>query len=129
MSRNLGKCSYGVLLHDVWSNSWRNSSYLVSNKIEIDPGILGLVARRIACPLLVCFGWTFLLITSSTIALSVCIGVGGCLCPISSTMMWMYTASLAMMYSAAVSASVADDMTCLIMCAMLRMTPLFVGTT
>ena len=39
----------------------------------------------------------------------------------------MYTASLAMIYSAVSSASVADDMTCFIMCVMLRIAPLFAG--
>ena len=39
----------------------------------------------------------------------------------------MYTASFAMMYNAASSAYVADDMTCFIMCAMLRIAPLFAG--
>ena len=38
-----------------------------------------------------------------------------------------YTASLDMMYSAANSASVADVITCLMMCAMLSTVPLFCG--
>ena len=76
---------------------------------------------------LVHFGCTFPLMTASAIALLVCIGVGSCLCPISSRMILMYTASLAMMYSAVISASVVDDMTCLIMCAILRIAPLFAG--
>ena len=45
----------------------------------------------------------------------VCNGVGSCLCPILLRMILMYTASLAMMYDAANSASVADDMTFLMM--------------
>ena len=53
--------------------------------------------------------------TASVIALSVCNGVGGCLCPISSSIILMYIASRTMMYSAASSDSVADVMTCLIM--------------
>jgi hypothetical protein len=44
-----------------------------------------------------------------------------------SRMILMYTASLAMMYNAASSASVADDMTFLMMCAMLRIALLFDG--
>ena len=75
----------------------------------------------------VLLGVIFPLITASAIELSVCSGVGGCLCPISSRMIRMYTASLAMMYNAANSASVADVMTCLIMCAMLSTAPLFCG--
>ena len=75
----------------------------------------------------VCFGCIFLLQTAYAIMLSVCNGVGGCLCPISSKIILMYTASRAMMYSAASSASVADVMTCLIMCVMLKIAPLFWG--
>ena len=41
----------------------------------------------------------------------------------------MYTASLAMIYNAASSASVADDMPRFIMRAMLRIAPLFAGIT
>ena len=46
---------------------------------------------------------------------------------ISSKMIMMYTATLAMMYKAANSASVADDITCFIMWAMLRTALLFCG--
>ena len=74
------------------------------------------------------FGWTFPLTTASAMALSVCKGVGGCLCPISSSMMQMYMALHAMMYSAASLALVADDITCLIMCAMFSMAILVEGT-
>ena len=62
-----------------------------------------------------CLGVIFALMTASAMALSVCMGVDGCLCPISSNIILMYTASLAIMYSAASSASVADVITCLIM--------------
>ena len=60
-------------------------------------------------------------------ALSVCMGVAGCLCPIFSNIILMYTASLAIINSAASSASVADVITCLMMWAMLRMVPLLGG--
>ena len=73
------------------------------------------------------FGVILPLITASAIELSVCSGVGGCLCPISSRTICIYTASLDMMYSAADSASVADVITCLMMCAMLSTVPLFCG--
>ena len=63
----------------------------------------------------------------SAMALSVCIGVGGCGWPISSRMILMNTAYRAMMCSPASSASVVDVMTCLIICAMLRTAPLFGG--
>ena len=70
------------------------------------------------------FGVILPLTTPSAIELSVCNGVGGCGCPISSRMILMYTASRAIMYNAASSASVADVMTCLILCAMFNMAPL-----
>ncbi len=76
---------------------------------------------------LVCLGCTLPFMTASAIGLSVCIGMGGCLCPNSSSMILMYTASRAIMYSPASSASVADDMTFLMMCAMFSTAPLFGG--
>jgi hypothetical protein len=75
----------------------------------------------------VCFDCTLPLITASAIELLVCSGVGGCLCPISSRMILMYTASLAIMYSPTNSASVAKDILCLIMWEMLSTAPLFGG--
>ena len=73
----------------------------------------------------VCFGCIFPLHTASDIALSVCNGVGGCLCPISSKIILIYTASRAQ--SAASSDSSAGVMARLIICAMLRIVPLFFG--
>ena len=78
---------------------------------------------------LVRLGCTLPFTTASAIELSVCIGVGGCLCPNSSNTARMYTASRAIMYSAASSASVADDITFLMMCAMLSMAPLLGGSS
>ena len=52
---------------------------------------------------------------------------GGCLCPNSSSMILMYTALRAIMYSPESSASVADDITFLMMCAMFSTAPLFGG--
>jgi hypothetical protein len=68
------------------------------------------------------------LMTASANALSVCSGVGGCLCPNSLSMILMYTALHAIMYNTVSSASVADDMMFLIMCAMLSTAPLCGGT-
>ncbi len=68
------------------------------------------------------------LMTVSAIALSVCRGVGGCLCPNSLSMILVYTALHAMMYSPPNSALVANDMTFFITCAMLSTVPLFGGT-
>ena len=73
------------------------------------------------------FGCILPLVTASAIELSVCSGVSGCLCPISSSMILMQTASRAITYKPANSAYVADDITCLMMCAMLRTAPLFCG--
>ena len=73
------------------------------------------------------FGYILPLTTASAIELSVCSGVGGCLCPISSKIIMMYTASLDMVYKAANSASVADGITCFIMWDMLSTDPLFCG--
>ena len=73
----------------------------------------------------VCFGCILPLTTTSTIELSVCSGVGGCLCPISFKMILIYTASLDMMYKDANYASVADDITCFIMWTVFRTAPLF----
>ena len=71
------------------------------------------------------FGCILPFITASAVELSICIGMGGCLCPISSEMIMIYTASLDMMYKAANYASVANDITCFIMWDMLRTDPLF----
>ena len=73
------------------------------------------------------FGCTLPFVTASTIKLSVYSGVGGCLCPISLRMIIMYTASRVIIYRPANLAFVADDITYLIICAMLRMAPLFCG--
>ena len=63
----------------------------------------------------------------SAITLSFYNAVGGCLCPISSSIILMYTASRAKMYNAASASSVDNLLTCLIMWAVLRIAPLFCG--
>ena len=75
----------------------------------------------------VCFGYILPLTTPSAIELSVCKGVGGCGCLISSSIILIYTASRAIIYRAASSASVAEVITCLMMCAILSNAPLLVG--
>ncbi len=74
-----------------------------------------------------CFGSfrLYLVITHCLRCAIVC--VEGCLWPISVNIILIYTDSCAMMYNVANSASVADVMTCLMMCAMLSMAPLLVG--
>ena len=74
--------------------------------------------------LLLC-GCILPLMMVSAIALLVCRGVCGCLCTNSSSVILMYNASCAMMYSPASSTLVADDMTILMMRTVLSTTPLF----
>ena len=75
----------------------------------------------------VCFGCILPLHTASAIALSVFNGAGGLPCHVSSSIILMYTASHAMMHSAASSALVVYVMTYLIMWEMLIIAPLFCG--
>ncbi len=76
---------------------------------------------------LVCLNCTLPLMMPSAIALSVCSGVGGCMCLSSSRMILMQAALHAIMYRPVSSASVAEDITFLMMCAMFRIAPLFGG--
>ena len=76
---------------------------------------------------LVHFDCTLPLMTPSAIELSIFIGVDGCLCPSASSMIWMYTTSCAIIYKPGNCASVADSITCLMLCAVLRMATLFSG--
>ena len=65
--------------------------------------------------------------TPFAVELSVCVGVGGCGCPISVSMFMRWTASFALMKIPTSSASAAEDMTDFMICDMLRMAPLFGG--
>ena len=76
---------------------------------------------------LVLLGWTLLLTTPLAVALSVCMGVGGCGCPISVKMFLMCTASLALMNNPPNSASAAEDITAFNIWATLWMLPLLGG--
>lgn len=76
---------------------------------------------------LVRLGWILLFTTPSAVELSVRMGVRVCGCPISVSIFLMYTASFALTNSAPSSAFAADDMTALIIWAMLRMAPLLGG--
>ena len=76
---------------------------------------------------LIHFCCIFPLHIASAMMLSVCNVVGGCLCPIYSNIILMYTGLRAIMYSADSLDSIVDVMACLIMCAMLRIAPLFWG--
>lgn len=69
-------------------------------------------------------GWMLLFTIPQAVELSVWMGVGGWGCPISSRICLIYTVSLALVHSAPSSASAADDMTALMICAMFRMDPL-----
>ena len=73
------------------------------------------------------FGCIVCFTTPNAVELSICIGVGGCLCPISSSRCRIGTASRELIYSAPSSASAADDITAFIICATVNTAPLFVG--
>ena len=77
---------------------------------------------------LVLFGWILLDTTPIAVLLPVCIGVLGCLCPNSSKVFLMGTASLALKYIPPSSASAADDITALIIFATVCTAPLLGGT-
>ena len=76
---------------------------------------------------LVRFGCILLLMTPSAVELSVWTGIIECLCPISFSIILMYTAYRAMMYRAPILASAADAITFFMICAMARIAPLLAG--
>ena len=76
---------------------------------------------------LVHFGCILQLMIGSAISLSVCRGVGSCLCPNPLSMLLLCTVLHTMIYNPTSSASVADDMTFLIMGAMLISTASLLG--
>ena len=69
-----------------------------------------------------------LVTTLSAVVLSVCIGVGGCLCPIVSNVCRDGIASLQLIKRDPNSASADEDMTAFMICEMARTDPLFGGT-
>ena len=73
-------------------------------------------------------GWMFLLATPTAVLLSICIGVLGCLCPISCSVFLQGTASRALINIAPSSAFAADDMTALMIWAVLSTAPLLAGS-
>ena len=66
-----------------------------------------------------------LVTTTSAVVLSVCIGVGGCLCLIVSNAWRAGIASLQLTKRAPNSASAVEDMTAFMICEMVRTDPLF----
>ena len=76
---------------------------------------------------LVCFGCIVFVTTLSAVKLSIWIEVGGCGWPISSRSCLWGIAARELMYSAPSSASAADDMTALMICAIVRTAPLLCG--
>ena len=74
-------------------------------------------------------GCMLLLTTPNAVLLSVCMGVFGCLCPISCRRLRIGTASHALMYNAPNSASAALDMTPFMIFDMLRIAPLLGGSS
>ena len=76
---------------------------------------------------LVAFGWSFFVENNSAVVLSVWIGVGGCLWPISSTFVSPSISYRELIYSAPISASSAEVITFFMICAMVKTAPLFSG--
>ena len=74
-------------------------------------------------------GWMFLLATPMAVLLSICIGVLGCLCPISCSIFLQGTASRALINIALSSASAANDMRALMIWAILSIAPLLAGSS
>ena len=77
--------------------------------------------------LLVAFGCRFFVTNTRAVVLSVCIGIGGCLCPIYSTVFLDGMAWRELTKSAPISASAAEVITFLMIWAMLSTAPLFGG--
>ncbi len=77
----------------------------------------------------VCLGWMLLLAIHIAVLLSICIGVLGYLCPISCSVFLQGTASWALINIAPSSASAADDMTALMIWAVLSTAPLLAGSS
>ena len=78
---------------------------------------------------LVRLGWMLLSTTPTAVLLSICIGVLGCLCPSSYSVILAGTASRALINIAFNSASAADDITALMIWAVLSTAPLLGGST
>ena len=76
---------------------------------------------------LVGFGWSFFVTNTNDVVLYVWIGVGGCLWPISSTVVCAGIACRELIYSAPISESAAEVITFLMICAMVKTAPLFAG--
>ena len=76
---------------------------------------------------LVAFGWIVFVTNPNTVVLSVWIGVGGCLWPISSTVVIAGISCHELIYSAPISASSAEVITFFMICAMVNTAPLFDG--
>ena len=75
----------------------------------------------------VLLGCTLFVTTACAAKLSVCISVLSCGCPISDSVVLCGTVSLALIYIAPVSASVADVITVLMIWAMFKTAPLLAG--
>ena len=75
----------------------------------------------------VLLGCTLFVTTACAAKLLVCIGVFGCGCPISDSVIICGTASLALMYIAPISDSTADVMTAFMIWVIFNMAPLLSG--
>ena len=78
---------------------------------------------------LVAFGCRFFSTKPTAVVLSVWIGVGGCVCPISIKVCLAGIACLEFRKRAPISASAADDITFFMICAMFKTAALFAGSS
>lgn len=76
---------------------------------------------------LVALGWILFVTTPCAVELSVWMGVAGCLCPISSSVILIGMAAFAFKNTAPNSASAADDMTAFIIVDIVKTAPLLGG--
>ena len=70
----------------------------------------------------------WVLTTPRAVAFSICVGVGGCLCPISYSLILAGTASQKLINSVQSSASAADDIRALMIIEIVVTAPLFGGS-
>ena len=76
---------------------------------------------------LVAFDWRFFVTNPNDVVLSVWIGVGGCLWPISSTVVRAGIYCRGLIYIAPIYASAAEVITFLMICRIVKTAPLFAG--
>ena len=80
----LGAIQYDGQRSDVWSSSWPSLFFQDARRNGTVFGPYGINASETSCQLIfVCQGWMLLVTSPRDVLLSICIGMGGCGCPIS----------------------------------------------